>query len=56
MTSRPPASKFSSPRRKVSYALNVIMLATGRVSMCSDGERASKPVPGYDLCQVEEEG
>jgi len=38
------------------YALNVIMLATGRVSMCSDGERASKAVPGYDTCQVEVEG
>jgi len=38
------------------YALNVTMLATGRVSMCSDGERASKVVPGYNLCQVEAEG
>ena len=38
------------------YALNVNMSATGRVSMCSDGERASKVVPGYDLCQVQEEG
>ena len=32
------------------YALNVTMLPTGRVSMCSDGERASKLVPGYNLC------
>ena len=32
------------------YALNVTMLPTGRVSMCSDGERASKVVPGYNVC------
>ena len=38
------------------YALNVTMLATGRISMCSDGERASKVVPGYNLCQVGVEG
>ena len=38
------------------YALNVTVLATGRISMCSDGERASKLVPGYNLCQVAVEG
>jgi prepilin-type N-terminal cleavage/methylation domain-containing protein len=32
------------------YALNVTMLATGRVTMCSDGVRASKVVPGYNIC------
>ena len=32
------------------YALNVTMLATGRVTMCSDGDRASKVVPGYNVC------
>ena len=32
------------------YALNVTMLPTGRVSMCSDGDRASKLVPGYNVC------
>jgi len=34
------------------YALNVTMLATGRVTICSDGVRASKAVPGYDACPV----
>jgi type IV fimbrial biogenesis protein FimT len=36
------------------YALNVRLLATGRVSVCSDANRADKNVPGYDICPVEE--
>ena len=32
------------------YALNITMLPTGRISMCSDTDRADKTVPGYVVC------
>jgi hypothetical protein len=38
------------------YALNIMMLPTGRITMCSDTIRASKMVPGYDACTQAEEG
>lgn len=34
-----------------SYALNVNIGPTGRLSICSDGDRADKAVPGFDSCQ-----
>jgi len=37
------------------YALNIRMLPTGRITMCSDTGRASKIVPGYDVCVQAEE-
>jgi len=40
--------QLTSPQGE--YALNITMLATGRVTMCSDTLRASKIVPGYDAC------
>ena len=35
------------------YAVNVTMSPTGRVTKCSDAERASKAVPGYSICEIE---
>lgn len=35
---------------KGEYALNITMLPTGRLSMCSDAIRAAKTVPGYGVC------
>jgi hypothetical protein len=32
------------------YALNVLMGPTGRVSICSDADRADTAVPGFDEC------
>lgn len=34
-----------------SYALNVEMVPTGRVKICSDTARSAKSVPGYKECQ-----
>lgn len=32
------------------YALNIGLTPTGRVRICTDSERASKTVPGYEAC------
>jgi type IV fimbrial biogenesis protein FimT len=46
----PSPIKIQLSSAQGAYALNVTMLATGRVTICSDGARASMAVPGYDAC------
>ena len=41
--------KLISPDQS-SYALNIEISVTGRASICSDSDRASKTVPGYKSC------
>jgi type IV fimbrial biogenesis protein FimT len=44
-----PVFQFLSTPEET-YALNVVMGPTGRVSICSDTDRASTQVPGFDEC------
>jgi len=36
------------------YALNVVVGPTGRVRICSDSDRAERPVPGFSPCCAED--
>lgn len=44
-----PVFQFLSQPEET-YALNAVMNPTGRVIICSDGERSSHQVPGFDEC------
>ena len=50
LVTKPIEIQLSSPEGE--YALNVILTATGRITMCSNNS-APKTVPGYKLCVVE---
>jgi type IV fimbrial biogenesis protein FimT len=47
-TDGPTFQFLSTPEE--TYALNVLMAPTGRVSLCSDTDRADSAVPGFDEC------
>ena len=48
-TTPPIEIKLTSLNDK--YAMNVLVSATGRVTLCSDNARAEYPVPGYAECE-----